>query len=323
MADDLLIARNPDDRSSLPYLVRIPLGPAGIVVKARETWPRTSKVYCHRAEAWPAAAEILERHPVRSCSRRGAAIDLVLDRARQQRSQFVVTQARGREVIFWQSPSTTRQARPAVRVPTARAHGAVLDVWVDSAEKYPYRFAHQQATTQRRRLPAGDYAVAIDGAVIAAVERKSIVDLGSSLLSGRLTYAAAELSALARAAVVVEDRYSRLFNAAHLPGARAAEALAELQARFPRVPIVFCESRALAEEWTYRWLGACLHELRDAVATADLELTFAPAGPTPPRPSTPADIRNWARARGLTVSDRGRVPAAVVEAWARAHTGRP
>ena len=57
MPDPLLVARNPDPDSSLPFLVRIPLGD-GIVLRARETWPRASKVYCHRAEAWPADAEI-------------------------------------------------------------------------------------------------------------------------------------------------------------------------------------------------------------------------------------------------------------------------
>ena len=163
VADDLLVARNPDPGSSLPYLIRIPLGPAGIVVKARETWPKASKVYCHRADGWPEDAEIVERHPVRSCSRRGPAIDLVLDRARQNRSQLVLTRARGREVIFWQSPSTSKQARPAVQLPTARASGQVLEIVVDTGEKYPYAFGHQQATTRRRRLPAGDYAVELDG----------------------------------------------------------------------------------------------------------------------------------------------------------------
>ena len=63
MPDDFLIARNPDEESTLPFLVRIPLGPNGIVIKAKDTWPRTSKVYCHRAEAWPADAEIIERVP--------------------------------------------------------------------------------------------------------------------------------------------------------------------------------------------------------------------------------------------------------------------
>jgi len=37
--DDLLMARNPESDSTLPYLVRIPLGVDGIVVKTRETWP--------------------------------------------------------------------------------------------------------------------------------------------------------------------------------------------------------------------------------------------------------------------------------------------
>jgi hypothetical protein len=55
--DDLLTALNPEEDSSLPYLVRIPLGPAGIVLKTKDTWPRTSKLYCHRAAGWPAGAE--------------------------------------------------------------------------------------------------------------------------------------------------------------------------------------------------------------------------------------------------------------------------
>ncbi|MDQ6784353.1 MAG: Lsr2 family protein, partial [Actinomycetota bacterium] len=262
-------------------------------------------------------AEILERLPVRSCTRRGPAIDLVLERGRENRSQLVMTTAKGREVIFWQSPRTTKQARPKVTVPTARAHGEVLEISIDSAEKYPYRFARQQASTRRRRLAAGDYAVLIDDEVVAAAERKSLEDLAASLLSGKLTYALAELTALPRAAVVVEERFSRLFTLPHAPGARAAEALAEAQARFPSVPVVFCETRPLAEEWTYRWLGACLHELRAARSTHALELTFAPGPPVPERQATTADIRRWAQANGIAVSDRGRIGAAVLDAYRR------
>jgi ERCC4 domain len=273
---ELLIARNPDPDSSLPYLIRIPLGSRGLVVKAREPWPRTSKVYCHRAPCWPVEVEVIERLAVRSCTSRGSAVDLVLARSRENRSQLVVTRARGREMIFWQSPRTVKQARPGVAVPTARAAGQVLEIVVDTAEKYPYRFARQQATTRRQRLPAGDYAVELAGAVVAAVERKTLDDLAGSLLSGRLTYALAELSALPRAAVVVEERYSRLFSFAHAPGARLAEGLAEAQARFPAVPVVFCETRPLAEEWTYRWFGACLQEL-SATGVAE----WAAGEPTP------------------------------------------
>lgn len=319
--EDLLIARNPDPDSALPYLIRIPLSPRPVVVKARQSWPREKKVFCHREVDWPEQAEILERWPVTSCVRRGPAIDLVLARGRENRSQLVLAQARGREVIFWQSPRTTKQARPAVRVPTARAHGLVLDILVDSAEKYPYTFGAQQATTTRQRLPAGDYAVTIDDEVVAAVERKSLADLASSLLSGKLTYALAELTALPRAAVVVEDRYSQLFKLEHAPGARAAEALAEAQARFPQVPVVFCETRPLAQEWTYRYLGACLAELAVLRHTDGLESSFGAAAPLPPRPATSAEIRSWALRTGLPVSDRGRIPAQLRQAYHLAHPG--
>jgi hypothetical protein len=274
---ELLIARNPDPGSSLPFLVRVPLGPDGLVLKTRETWPRTNKVYCHRADGWPTDAEILERLAVRTCRRRGPAIDLGLDRARENRSQLVVTQARGREMIFWQSPRTAKQARPNVALPTRRAAGEVLEVVVDTAEKYAYAFRHQQATTVRRRLPAGDYAVELDGVIVAAVERKSLADLASSLLSGKLTYALAELTALPRAALVVEDRYSALFKLEHVAGGRVAEALAEAQARFPAVPLMFAETRPLAQEWTYRFLGAALSELRSQPGPEGANDLLAPA----------------------------------------------
>lgn len=98
----------------------------------------------------------------------------MLDRSRLHRSQFVFTTARGRQVIFWQSARTARQARPGVRLPTARATGRVLTVLVDSHEQYAWKSADQQATTVLRSLPAGDYAVERDGTIVAAVERKSV-----------------------------------------------------------------------------------------------------------------------------------------------------
>ena len=86
----------------------------------------------------------------------------------------------------------------------------------------------------------------------------------------------AELAALPRAAVVVEEGYSKIFKHPHVAGSVAAERLAEIQAQFPAVPIVFCETRALAEEWTYRWLGACEYELELAAGTSALEESFSP-----------------------------------------------
>lgn len=128
---ELLIARNPDPNSTLPYLLRLPIGD-GLVFRTKGTWPRTSALYCHPVPTaeWPDQPDIVERVALRSCARRGAAIDVVADRAREQRSQVVFTKARGREMVFWQSPRTRKQARPDVRLPSARAAGIVeLEIW--------------------------------------------------------------------------------------------------------------------------------------------------------------------------------------------------
>jgi len=317
---EFIVARNPDPDSSLPFLIRLPLGPAGVVLKARDSWPRTAKVFCHPSTEWPADAEILERVPVRRCERRGAAIDLVLDRARENTSQVVFTRIRaGREAIFWQSARTTRQARPNVGLPTRRSAGGVLTILVDAHETYPWRFSHQQAVTVRRALSAGDYGVELDGVVTAAVERKSLDDLVSGLTTGRLRYQMAGLAALARAAVVVEDRYSAVYRLERVRPSLVADGLAEAQVRFPDVPIVFCETRALAQEWTYRFLGAALEQLAMAAGADLVAARLRPAGDVaPPAPTVPA-IRAWAATNGYRVADRGRLPGHVTAAFRAAH----
>lgn len=255
------VAANPDPDSTLPFLIRLPLPTGELVLKARDSWPRTAKVYCHRADnGWPHQPEIVERVPIRSCHRRGVAIDLVLDRPRENRSQLVFTRIQGgREGIFWQTPRTTRQARPGIRVPRRLAAGlAELTILIDTRERYPYKFAQQQASTERQALPAGDYAIAHDGEIIAVVERKSLADLVRRVIDGQLTYALADMASLPRAAVVVEDRYSNLFKLEYAKPGFVSEMLAALSVRYPTVPIHFCETRPLAEEWTYRFLGAAL-----------------------------------------------------------------
>ena len=126
---------------------------------------------------------------------------------RENRSQIVFTKARGRDAVFWQSPRTRKQARPNVTTPAGRAAGiAELQITVDSHERYAYRFTGRPVVTVKRALPCGDYGLAAGGRLIASVERKSMADLVASLTGGKLRYALAELAALPRAAVVVEDR---------------------------------------------------------------------------------------------------------------------
>ena len=321
---ELLIARNPDSESTLPFLLRLPLGD-GLVFRTKGTWPRTSALYCHPVPVseWPSQPEIVERVMLRACTRRGAAIDVVADRGREQRSQIVFTHARGREMVFWQSPRTRKQARPDVRLPTARAAGIrELEIVVDAHEHYPYQFTGQQVRTVRRGLSCGDYAVSHDSRVIASVERKSLPDLVSSLTSGRLRYALGELAALPRAAVVVEDRYSQIFALDRVRPAQVADGLAELQVRWPTIPIVFCENRKLAEEWTYRYLAAAhtwAQTELPALARIGSGEGSATSGPPDPAPST-TEVRAWARATGLDVAHRGRLRPDIIQAWQEAHS---
>ena len=318
---ELLVALNPDPDSSLTYLVRLPRG-SGLVFRTSGTWPRMKALYCHPVslDEWPDDPEIVERTPIRSCVRRGAAIDLVVDRGRENRSQIVYTTARGREMVFWQSPKTRKQARPQVTLPTARAAGVpALEIVVDTREKYAYRFAAQQVTTVHRALPCGDYGVNLGGRLVAAVERKSLADLVSSLMNGTLRYALGELAALPRAAVVVEDRYSSVFKVDWVRPAVVADGLAELQVRWPGVPIVFTETRSLAEEWCYRYLAAAHvwatdELLLDARIGSDVVEPETEAAPAAPEPST-SEVRAWARWAGLTVPDRGRVRPEIWAAW--------
>jgi hypothetical protein len=259
-----LVARNPEADSRLPYLLRLPLE-GGVVLKARESWPTTSRVYCHRFEgAWPKEAEIIEQMPVVLCRRRGAAIDLVLDRPRLARSQFVFTQVKGREAIFWQTQKTARTANPGGRIPRRRAPADAVTIAADTRERYPYRFTHQGAETARIALLAGDYAVqANDGSVLAAVERKSLENLAATLSDGTLAFQMQRLSELPLAAVVVEGRYSALFKLEHVNGSWLADQLARLEVRYPEVHLVFADSRRFAEEWTYRFLSTALADASD------------------------------------------------------------
>ncbi|MCX5041942.1 hypothetical protein OG921_01875 [Aldersonia sp. NBC_00410] len=320
---ELLIATNPDADSSLPYLLRLPLG-NGLVFRTSGTWPRTKALYCHPAtlEEWPAEPEVVERIDLTSCQRRGAAIDVVAARQRESRSQLVYTRARGREMVFWQSARTRKQSRPGVRIPTARAAGiAELEIVVDSRERYAYDFAGKQVHITRRALPCGDYGLVHQGRLIASVERKSLEDLTSSLLSGKLKYQLTELAAMPRAAVVVEERYSQIFALTWARPASVADSLAELQATFPTVSIQFCDNRKLAQEHVYRYLAAVHTWAQDTLDTAGslgAEPAFE-AAPTQPEPST-AEIRVWARTVGLPVPDRGKLRPEIRQAWNAAHT---
>ena len=115
-----------------------------------------------------------------------------------------------------------RGRRPKDRVLTSAGDGLV-DLHLSAACPH----------TTKRALPCGDYAITTGGRLIASVERKSLVDLVASLTGGKLRYALAELAELPRAAVVIEDCYSRIFKLDRVRPALVADGLAEAQVRWP------------------------------------------------------------------------------------------
>lgn len=126
-----------------------------------------------------------------------------------------------------------------------------------------------------------------------------------------------------RAAVVIEDRYWKIFKLDRIRPAAVADGLAELQVRWPTVSIVFCKTRPLAEEWTYRYLAAASTWAEsESAAIGRIGLTPGVDGvldaPHAPAPST-AQVRAWARANGIEVPERGRLRPQVHQAWRQAH----
>lgn len=250
-----LIARNPDTESKLPFLLAIPID-GGLLLKARDPWPRSSRVYCHPLnEGWPDNPEILERVPIKHCQRRGAAIDLVLDRPKLARSQFVFTEVRGRPAIFWQTQKTARSANPGSRVPRKRSLTS-LTIVVDTRERYPFRFSGRAVDTDRAALSAGDYAVGEPAHPVAVVERKTLENFVTCLSDGTLSFQMQKLGEMPLAAVVVEGRYSELFRLQHVDSGWIADVLSRLHARYPEIQVTFADSRKFAEEWTYRFLAS-------------------------------------------------------------------
>jgi hypothetical protein len=252
------VARNPDPESHLRYLIWLPIE-GGLVIKARDTWPRASRVFCaHDETPWNESSGLLEDVPVLLCRRRGAAIDLVLDRPSLSRSQFVFTQARGRPAIWWQTQKTAQAANPGARIPRGRGAAGPLMVAIDTREKYGWKFTGRPLVIERRALPAGDYAAVVDQAVVAVVERKTLENLASSLSDGGLAFQLQRLAEMARSAIVVEGDYPDLFRTQPGRGSWLADMLGRLAVRYPEVPIVFAGSRKFAEEWAYRFLAAAV-----------------------------------------------------------------
>jgi hypothetical protein len=269
MPETFVVARNPAAGTRLPYLLRLPVDGTQIVLAARDRWPGNRDVFCYELPAWPEDAEVLEQVEVARCRRRGASVELVLLRRQRRRSLFVWTRKGGRVLVFWRSERSMRAARPGVRVPQAQGLEGPLTIAVDERERYAWRFASLPVTTERRSLPAGDYAVFVgtgsEARLVGAVERKRANELAAEAIAGKLALTLAELAALPRAAVIVEGRLSQLLKPeVEVRKGWLLNLVAGLQVAYPNVPLLFAETPKLAADLAYRWLSAASRLARAA-----------------------------------------------------------
>lgn len=61
-------------------------------------------------------------------------------------------------------------------------------VAIDTREKYGWKFSSRPLVIERRALVAGVYAVVVDEAVVAVVERKTLDNLATSLSDDGLSF---------------------------------------------------------------------------------------------------------------------------------------
>jgi hypothetical protein len=279
------IGRNPDPDSRLPFLLGLPVsGAAPVVLACAVDWPGAKDAFCHQLPAWPDDGEVLAEVPVERCERRGQAVHLVLRRQQRRRSMFVWTISKGREIIFWRTPGTMASARPGLKVAPARGLDAPLEIAVDARERYAWRFGDQPVTLVRRQLPVGDYGVFDGDTLCAVVERKRPGNLAGDAVGGTLGFALADLERVPHACVVVDGRLSDVFKAAgdHVKPGWLMSVLAALQVAHPRVPVIYAETRDLAEDYAFRWLAAARKAQREGGAAGQVaeSVPLFQAGPS-------------------------------------------
>jgi hypothetical protein len=243
----------------LPWVLQVPANP-NLTFAAAAPWPLERPVRCSELRSLPFSCTLEEEIPLITCRRAGPLVALIAARNCKRRSQIHLMED-GSGTAWWNTPQTTQSLRPGIRVPTRRPPGdGAIQIQVDSRERLPYSFAGRPVTAVRVRLDAGDYAIAT-AVGLPAVERKSLEDFAQSAVKGTLSYVMDELSTLPRAAVVVEGGYGDLLSFQYVGPDFLANLMAILSVRYPAVPIFFADTRALGEDWTYRWLAAARAEL--------------------------------------------------------------
>lgn len=237
-------------------------------MRAQSSWPGPGQqIFCLREDVIDAdePLEPLESVQVLHYTQIGRKLTIVLDRAVRKRCEFlrIEKKYRGRdgsyEQIFFRTESGIHAHRSRSRL-ELRPSAVPLTIAVDSGERYAWNFP--EASTNRRRLPVGDYALMERGRPVAIIERKSfdglLTDIGAVQA---LHHQFADLARSAHSIVVVEAQYGDFVNDKRLggrwPASYTSRAIAELVAMHPTLPIVFAGNRKLANAFAIQFFQSC------------------------------------------------------------------
>lgn len=235
--------------------------------RAQASWPGPGQqIFCLRERELDGVEllEPVERVPVAHVARVGRKLAVVLDRPQRKRCEFLVVEKERKdgkgsyEQIFFRTETGIRAHRSRTRL-EIREPAQALQVVIDSGERYPWRFPY--ATTTRRKLAAGDYALLDDERVVAVVERKSFDNLLSDVGALQaLHQQLADLASYGTAALVIEAQYGDFLDPARVKGRwpvdRLSRVLAEVTALHPDLPVIYAGNRKLANLWTERFFTA-------------------------------------------------------------------
>jgi len=245
----------------------------------------------------------VESVPIAYLKRMGKRVEIVLDRPRRKRCDFLFLKKPGkdgivREQIFFRTQAGLREHRAKGRPLLYAGMRSEAEVVVDSREKYPWRFP--ESRTRKDELPVGDYALVIDNRYAAVVERKSFENMVSDLYRIQiLDHQLRELSTYPHAALGSEALYADFSDKARIGEERSpahlVRLLSEIAVLHPTVRVVFAGNRKLANQWT----GAFFKSVARKVETSGKRPSEVMDQPVP-YTDAPVDIALEARALILT-----------------------
>ncbi len=234
-----------------------------LVLYVQDRWPgEKGNIFCIREENPPEKKlKEIERVPVKKLTQYGKRIVLILDRKLKKRCDFIILRKKYKnkegeyEQIFWRTQKGIQERKMRVRFSTKKEKE--LEIIVDPRERYAWKF---NGKVIKKALPVGDYALMVNGEIVAVIERKTFNDMlhnfsNLPLMHQRLL----ELETYKYSALVIEATYSDFLNpkkVLYFSPSFCAKALAEISTLHPNLQVVFAGGRKMAREWSLRFFLA-------------------------------------------------------------------